>query len=138
MKRFVGFWIQFAIDHGEIGNYTDNYLHEIREWWSPDGRNWERQKTRYEFYTGGTSDPIAYYDSIQEILQEYTDNKVMVGWLKKLKKRKNLILSYDYALTETHWGVDSGNIQRNVDFGEEIASPGDQEFLKLYKKAQHL
>lgn len=62
----------------------------------------------------------------------------MVEWLKKLKKRKNLTLNYDYALIETHWSVDSGNIQRNVEFGEEIIPPNDSEFLKLYKKAQHL
>ena len=142
MNRFVSFWIQFVFEHGEIGKNTDNYLHEVIEWWSGDGAYWERQKTKYRFYTGGTYEPIAHYNTIQQIINdiqgyENVENiRNMTTWLNELKNKKGFRITYEGQLQELHWAVDTGNVQRDFDV-DEVRLPKSKEFQNLYKRAEH-
>ncbi len=133
-ERFISFWIEFTVDHHETGKGTDNYLSEILAWWSSDGKVWERQPNRYELFTGGTIDAIAKYANIEALVDDsWSNTAVMVAWVEKFAARKTLRI--ENGISVNFWAVDTGNIQREFDFGEEFEMPRTAEFKKLWKIA---
>ena len=117
-------WVQVRVDHGELvadteGN-TDLYLTTIREWYSPDGKTWERQPDCYEVYTGGTKDPIGRYGPTQA----WTLDEVLA---QHNQTRPGLEIDrYVEPTVETvRWSVDSAGIRR--EFAAET-EPDDPEY----------
>ena len=121
-------WVQVRVDHGELvadtEGGTDLYLTTIREWYSPDGKAWERQPDCYEVFTGGTTDPISRHggDSAPCTLGEALANYDYPG------------LDIDRYVAPTaeiaRWSVDSARIRRP--FAAET-EPEDEAYLEWVK-----
>ena len=112
MGEYIGYWISIEEDCGQLideseEGYSDLYLHLQREWWSSDGRNWERQADRYVIITSGAIDPLGVYQDLEAISDDFDRTYMEID-------------QEDHPINATWWAVDTGNVQRGFELEKRI------------------